>query len=291
MSQPQDNPEAGREDISRDLDTAQNGGGAVEPHATRCRYCGAPLDERVYFCLRCATPYKPIEHLLPVVHPQQPTDGVLIRKKAPNAMNVFWVYFGLMVALIFVFLILHIEDNEHAGALYYIVAEFGMIAVTTVIGFVFWRSLAAQFKRLGFFRVEAWIGVAALVPLLAINFGMQELFELLLGAEGESLKDYFRGLGFGRLGMVLMIAVVPAVTEEIAFRGLVQHWMNVAVGSRKAILYASLLFTALHFNPLAAPYLLAVGLVLGWVKNKTGSLYPSMTIHFMHNLAVLELFG
>ena len=35
---------------------------------------------------------------------------------------------------------------------------------------------------------------------------------------------------------------------------------------------------------------LLVGLLLGWVKWKTGSLYPSMLIHFLHNYIVLEYF-
>ena len=86
------------------------------------------------------------------------------------------------------------------------------------------------------------------------------------------------------------IAVFPAVTEEIAFRGLVQHWLHVAVAPWTAIALASALFAAMHFSIVSAPYLFLVGGVLGWARWRTGSLYPSMVAHFVHNLAVLAYF-
>ena len=57
-----------------------------------------------------------------------------------------------------------------------------------------------------------------------------------------------------------------------------------------AVLIASALFMALHFSVLSAPYLLLVGMLLGWAKLKTGSLYPSMLIHFLHNFIVISFF-
>jgi membrane protease YdiL (CAAX protease family) len=45
----------------------------------------------------------------------------------------------------------------------------------------------------------------------------------------------------------------------------------------------------MHFSIISFPYLFCVGMLLGWTKLKTGSLYPSMLIHFLHNLAVIEL--
>jgi membrane protease YdiL (CAAX protease family) len=47
---------------------------------------------------------------------------------------------------------------------------------------------------------------------------------------------------------------------------------------------------ALHFSVLSAPYLLLVGMLLGWAKLKTGSLYPTMLIHFLHNFIVITFF-
>jgi membrane protease YdiL (CAAX protease family) len=46
----------------------------------------------------------------------------------------------------------------------------------------------------------------------------------------------------------------------------------------------------MHFSIVSFPYLFALGVLLGWTKWKTGSLYPSMLIHFLHNLVVIEYF-
>ena len=54
--------------------------------------------------------------------------------------------------------------------------------------------------------------------------------------------------------------------------------------------FAAALFAVLHFSLLSLPYLFMVGLLLGWAKWKTGSLYPSILVHFLHNLIVLEFF-
>ena len=58
----------------------------------------------------------------------------------------------------------------------------------------------------------------------------------------------------------------------------------------KAMVLASALFVTLHFSILSAPYLFALAMLLGWTKYKTGSLYPAMLIHFLHNYVVLEFF-
>jgi membrane protease YdiL (CAAX protease family) len=35
------------------------------------------------------------------------------------------------------------------------------------------------------------------------------------------------------------------------------------------------------------PHLLILGVVLGWLRVKTGSLYPGMLLHFSHNFLVI----
>ena len=62
------------------------------------------------------------------------------------------------------------------------------------------------------------------------------------------------------------------------------------MGAAVTLIAMSFLFAAMHFSIASLPYLFLVGMLLGWVKWKTGSLYPSMLIHFLHNLIVIEFF-
>jgi membrane protease YdiL (CAAX protease family) len=41
---------------------------------------------------------------------------------------------------------------------------------------------------------------------------------------------------------------------------------------------------------LSAPYLALAGALFGWLKWKTGSLYPAMAAHFAHNFIVIHWF-
>ena len=74
------------------------------------------------------------------------------------------------------------------------------------------------------------------------------------------------------LALVFSFCVFPAVTEEIAFRGLLQHWLQLAIKPIHAMTVASALFAAVHFSVLSFPYLLLAGMLMGWTKYKTGSL-------------------
>jgi len=145
-----------------------------------------------------------------------------------------------------------------------------------------------QFRRGGLLSVTMLLGLAALAALLGINKLYHTFVMRLAGQEMRSLSESLRDAGLSHAGMILAFCLFPAVLEEIAFRGLVQHWLQAAITPWKALVLASALFTALHFSIVSAPYLFAVGLLLGWLKQRTGSLYPSMVVHFLHNFVVLE---
>jgi membrane protease YdiL (CAAX protease family) len=239
----------------------------------RCQSCGAPLNPGFYFCVCCATPYKSQDTVLPIVRPPDPTIEMLVQRKAPNVLPLFWTYLGVVIGVAILNTFLSLTGHEELAL---VIGSAAMFITTCIFAAWHWPALAVQFKRFGFFHWEAWAGLAALAPLLGINF-------LWHGW----LRDRMPELHYGWSALVLFICVLPAVLEETAFRGLVQHWLQVAVKPFYAIVIAAALFTALHLSIYSAPYLFAVGALLGWVKWKTGSLYPSMLIHFLHNLAVI----
>ena len=84
------------------------------------------------------------------------------------------------------------------------------------------------------------------------------------------------------------MGVVGPVAEEIFFRGFVLTGLLKRFGVRRALLLSSLLFGLFHIDPGAIVPTFALGLVLGWVYLKTGSIWPSIFAHALHNtLAVL----
>ena len=164
-----------------------------------------------------------------------------------------------------------------------------LFVTTCILSVRYWPALAVQFRRPGFGHWSAWAGVAMLAPLLAANFYYHGLMRHLGGVEGLKVEELGQQLGQGFL--IFMFCVAPAVIEEIGFRGLLQHWLHIAVRPATAIMLASALFTVMHFTIISAPYIFAVGMLLGWTRWKSGSLYPSMLIHFLHNFVVVVYFS
>ena len=251
--------------------------------AATCRYCGARLNLRYYFCVACATPYKDMDTVVPQGRPPQLTEGERVQLQAPGAAPLFWTYFTVAIATS---VISAYVFGPEANAEAMLFADTVALVVTCIFAAMYWRSLSAQFRRPGFDHAEAWIALALLAPALGVNYLYFAFLTDVAGFETMSLGDLLADLG--PVGAVLLFCLYPAVTEEIAFRGLLQHWLHVTTRPSRAIVIASLLFAALHFSIPSLPYLFAFGCLLGWVKWKTGSLYPAMLIHFLHNLVVIE---
>jgi len=250
----------------------------------RCSYCNAPLNAFFYFCTGCGMPYKDVTAVLSAEIPRQLSEGELVRMKAPAVWPMFWSYLAVIIVSSILAMYLFVEDQPELAVL----LQMGAMFVTTcVFAAMYWPSLSTQFARLGFGHLEAWIALAILVPMLGLNWAWSNMWiELLRDTKIEPMdwKDKFGDPLF----RILAIAVFPAIVEEIAFRGLIQHWLQTALKPWRAIILASFLFAILHFSVAGLPYLFLVGMLLGWAKWKTGSLYPSMLIHFLHNYVAVE---
>ncbi len=257
-----------------------------------CAYCGAPLNPLFYFCLRCATPYKHVEAVTPPHRPRKLTGEELVAIKAPRVAPLIWTYVAVLVVVtIFGFLV--VPDDEPQFLVYF--SNVAMLITTSIFAGLYWQSLKVQLARVGFGCREAWAAVLVGLPiLLGLNFFWHELLLHWLAGSGveafelEMIEDLRRNMG--PVTAVLAFCLIPAVTEEIAFRGLLQHWLGVAIKPIHALLIASALFAGIHFTIYSFPILFGLGLLMGWAKMKSRSLYPAMLIHFLHNLVVIELF-
>ena len=97
----------------------------------------------------------------------------------------------------------------------------------------------------------------------------------------------------GTVGIImtyLTAAVAAPVLEEILFRGQLQGAIHNKLSAKAvnnapiyAILITSALFALVHLQPLAMPLLFLTGIVMGWIRYKTGSLVIPIVIHVMIN--------
>lgn len=255
----------------------------------RCSYCRALLHPAVYFCLGCGTPYKDSSLVVSKPLPPVMDESDMIRRKAPSVWTLFWSYVAVLV-FVSVFTLVLFRDTR--PDLQLVVMEIALLVTTCIWSRWHWRTLWAQFQRSGLHPATP-IALALLFPLLAINYGWSWMVTELAEQADEEIPDYVTALreaGIGRAALIISFCLFPAIIEEIAFRGLIQHWLMTAIKPWRALVLASFLFAVMHFSIISLPYLFAVGMLLGWTKWKTGSLYPAMLIHFLHNFVVIEYF-
>jgi sodium transport system permease protein len=85
---------------------------------------------------------------------------------------------------------------------------------------------------------------------------------------------------------LLAIAVLPAICEELVFRGLVARTLatySVAAG----IVGSAVLFSLYHLLPIQMVATFPLGLALGVLALRSGSIVPGMIAHLLNNATVI----
>ncbi len=83
---------------------------------------------------------------------------------------------------------------------------------------------------------------------------------------------------------LFVIALIPAVFEEIFFRGTLQQMMIGFTGNTHAgIAVTGLLFALIHLNVYQLIPMIFLALVLGYLYYYTGSIIPGIILHFCNN--------
>jgi membrane protease YdiL (CAAX protease family) len=85
------------------------------------------------------------------------------------------------------------------------------------------------------------------------------------------------------LWVVVVLALVPALVEEILFRGLIQRCFEKGLGPVRAIVLTGILFGAFHLNPFNFVPLAALGIYLGFIAYRANSVWSSIAAHFFNN--------
>jgi membrane protease YdiL (CAAX protease family) len=88
---------------------------------------------------------------------------------------------------------------------------------------------------------------------------------------------------------LLVVAVTPGLCEEVLFRGYLQRTLQRRLAFPWHFLLSGGLFALFHQQVLSLPSLLIVGLYLGFVYYRFGTLYLTMFSHFLYNAVLILL--
>jgi uncharacterized protein len=166
------------------------------------------------------------------------------------------------------------------------------------------------------FRMPHWreimlfsIGIIVLTPLLQYFLYIQNHF-LVEWAEIspfinsiKSLFDSFNELVEGAYAnllradnildgmiVVMVVAVVPSIAEEVMFRGYIQRSLEFRIKPIWAALVTAIFFGLFHFNLYGLIPLIALGLYFGFAAYMSRSIIVPVVLHFLNNFFAIMLF-
>ena len=139
---------------------------------------------------------------------------------------------------------------------------------------------------------DAWrgvvYGVATQIAIVVLYVPILWVVDGDVSEDAQELSDRFPG-GQAVLLVVLVVAVAP-IAEELFFRGIVHGGLNSRIGRVPALVIAAVIFAVLHLQLLQLPGLVVVGLVTGFLANRSERMAPSIWMHGAFNgITVLSL--
>lgn len=141
--------------------------------------------------------------------------------------------------------------------------------------------------RVSLSRILLLVGAGALTGVVVTIFSDQ--LNLLLFDEKYEYMPVFYTAEHPLFMAILIVAVFPAFTEELAFRGFVFNNLDVLIGRKSAIWGSAFLFGLVHFSLISLMWIIPFGLVLAHLRNKYSTLTYGIVLHFSHNTTTILL--
>jgi len=138
--------------------------------------------------------------------------------------------------------------------------------------------------------ILAGLGAIAVVPLAELldswSYILFPVLRELRGGEGSLLAIHTPAQA---VLVIFAVSITPAICEEVLFRGWLQRTIRRKASALVSILVTGVIFALFHMSPLSIAALAFVGFYLGYLFERCGTLFASMTAHGLYNLTIIWL--
>ena len=144
--------------------------------------------------------------------------------------------------------------------------------------------LAFRRTNVAFYALAILLGAALVVPAAALSDAITRRFPPL--PSEDSIFEIFQSVSLARkLMMGAAACVVGPMLEELLFRGALFKPLRKSYGglATPAIVTTALLFAMVHMEWQRAIHVGIIGLCLGFLRQVSGSIVPSMLVHITFN--------
>jgi sodium transport system permease protein len=219
----------------------------------------------------------------------------LHRDRRPTPTVTEAVFCGVVILAVRFFMSLTLKAPHDADS-FAIVTVVGLLVVVATPALVMSAVLTSSPKQTLLVRWPHWLSIpAAFVLAVVIHpvaITVAAAVQRLYPTTGiEALAKGFAGLldGMPLWQLLAVMALAPAVCEELAFRGFILSGFRHLGHKWRAIIYSALFFGVTHVMLQQSLIAVLLGVVIGYVAVQTGSILPCMVFHAVHNSLMLSL--
>lgn len=219
-----------------------------------------------------------------------PVETMTLGRPLPGRL-VVWLALVLLLTTLNYVAYFAGEDPPDDVAYRYSSSIAALVQFTVMFGILLLIARGLPFQdAFGLRAPKSWGRALGLVPLtlLAIWIASAVYAQFLDAGEEQGLVP--EGWDSNRAGAFaayfVSVALLAPIVEELMYRGL-RFTLLAPYGTWIAILVTGLLFGAAHGLVLGFPILSLFGILLGWLRSKTGSVYPCMFVHAIFNATAL----
>ena len=163
----------------------------------------------------------------------------------------------------------------------------GVIQYALILGLVLLIARGLAPSVLGLQAPPSWRAAAGWIAasIVAIWVIGAALNPFLEAGEEQGLvpDDWDQGRAAPFVANFVVVAVVAPVVEELTYRGLGFAAVREFFGGAAAVVVTGVAFGLAHGLVIALPVLTLFGLILGWLRLRTRSLYPPIILHAIFN--------
>ena len=170
-----------------------------------------------------------------------------------------------------------------------LITQIGLIAAPAVLMALLLTSrpretLLLRLPRLSHIVAVGLLAIALHPVAAALAVGVHTLYPFSEQAIAQ-LKPFATAISeaSSMWQILALLALVPAICEELAFRGFILSGLRRMKSPLMAVLVSSLFFGIAHTVLQQSLTAFALGLVIGYISIKTRSIYPCILFHFVHN--------
>ena len=117
--------------------------------------------------------------------------------------------------------------------------------------------------------------------IFSFNIATEPLYTWM--GVSDFLRDFYENMKLNPWSTFLTVAIFAPLFEELLCRGIILRGLLQHTSPMRAILWSAFMFAVMHLNPWQALPAFMVGLFMGWIYWKTGSLWATIFIHFVNN--------